>query len=206
MNKETFTSKKTRLKKILNNYPPQHPLGNEDYKEVSDFFSTYHDGWEEKIKDGLENIVVGFSSQKSKCFQILNSNDELIEIGFNGLRKDGGENKIKTISEACRRTINPIINQFKTDNVILDESLCELSGDILTEENLEIDHYDLTFKDLVDEWINKYSVHTLHSNIVDHRFKDENLSEDFINFHNSNTHLRAVTREANIKLNRKFKK
>jgi hypothetical protein len=72
----------------------------------------------------------------------------------------------------------------------------------LTKENTSIDHYDMTFDDMIMIWIEKKGVDVIF-NELDHSglgvfFKSDIIKNDFLDFHNTNCKLRAVTMNANL--------
>lgn len=125
----------------------------------------------------------------------------------------------KNIAAACRTAVKqPSINPFR-DNILkkFKEGLpvySDLSGKpILDKGDFHIDHYDLTFEDLVEKWIEIKGMEYLYQriNMNDHmstitKFVDENLVEEFVQYHDQHTHLRVVTKEENLSLLKKKKK
>lgn len=80
-------------------------------------------------------------------------------------------------------------------------------GELLTKLNTDIDHYDLTFELMFKLWITKHDVDELHSKINETKdnsvitcFTDRLIIDDFINFHNSNSKLRAVSKNSNLSI------
>ena len=72
-------------------------------------------------------------------------------------------------------------------------------------EDVQIDHYDLSFQDLVSKWIDIKGLDYLYSkvNMDDHsgtvtKFLDDNLNKEFVKFHDKNTHLRVVSIKENL--------
>ena len=73
--------------------------------------------------------------------------------------------------------------------------------------DLHIDHYDKTFNELVEEFINQEGREYLFSKInmgeqnsPHTRFVDSEIEARFVLFHNANTHLRAITKKENLSL------
>ena len=111
-------------------------------------------------------------------------------------------NKYSSIKQAGRNTITNLIYNFKAENVIFNETLCSVTGEVLTKENTSIDHYDMTFDDMIMIWIEKKGVDVIF-NELDHSglgvfFKSDTIKNDFLDFHNTNCKLRAVTMKANL--------
>ena len=87
----------------------------------------------------------------------------------------------------------------------------EYSGKQITSKTgFQIDHFDVDFETLVNEWISHKGLEFLFSKInmgennsTITKFIDDDISEEFIIFHDKNTHLRVVTREENLSLIKK---
>lgn len=118
--------------------------------------------------------------------------------------------KIDEISAACRRAVESIITEYKFKHVYPTTS--DLNGQsIVCPDEAEVDHYDMDFVELVNDWIfqnggEEYIYSKINetedgSEITE--FTDSALVESFIQYHNSHTHLRLITVEENRKRKRK---
>lgn len=87
----------------------------------------------------------------------------------------------------------------------------DLSGkSILDKGDFHVDHYNLTFEELVDNWMKIKGMEYLYQRINMNeqmstitKFVDENLVEEFVLYHDQHTHLRVVTKEENLSLLKK---
>ena len=112
------------------------------------------------------------------------------------------------ISRACRLAVQPEIKEMR-DKIKL-PFICPITGEIIKDKKkIHIDHYDLKFSDLIDKWLDNKDIYYILSKIhVEYNrelkrrcyFIDEKIENDFIDFHNKHTHLRAVSALANIKI------
>lgn len=76
---------------------------------------------------------------------------------------------------------------------------------------MHIDHYDLTFAELFNLWVNTRDIDYLYSQINDTSkdcetnvyFINQEIIDDFVQHHNSHTHLRAVSKIANLSILRR---
>lgn len=197
---------KDKCKEILNKYLIDHTIIHEKNFLISVFKN--HPDWEMKRGKGGKRIFIGKDKYNHRCFFIERIDNTVIDISF--IKAINGKNKseLEIIKRACRSAIFPEIQQFKEKNVIFDFSRCVISNEILTKLNINIDHFDLNFKDMFELWIKNQDVKELIINIEStpqsYNFKNDKIRNDFINFHNANCKLRAVTKMVNQKIIRKL--
>lgn len=195
-------------KEILNKYEIGHIIIKEK-QQLLNIFKNHND-WEIKRGVGGKAIFIGKDAYNHRCFFIKRIDDTITDISYlksiNG-KKETDLNKIK---KACRSSVFPIIKDFRNNNVIFGKTKCIISGEVLTKENTNIDHYDLTFIEMFDLWIKKQNIEQLSKKINNggdleqsYFFTDKIIEENFVNFHNENCKLRAVTKYVNQVLLRK---
>lgn len=163
-----------------------------------------HTEWEQKKGCGIENISVMVTPYKTRAFQIIRTDGTKTDISF--MHSIKNRSKLVDIKMACRAAIRSEIVKFKTFvNYGID--VCPFTGEVLTKVNTHIDHYDLTFNEIVDFWLLLNDINELHKQIcatVDNEFityfTNPIISEDFRIFHNRNTHLRAISKTANLSI------
>lgn len=199
---------KTELKKKCSNILNSsiHSLiEGEDFDFLCNLFKK-HPEYELKTKG---QKIVGITVKKAdryntKCFYIIREDGSETDISFNSCI-DCDNRKKKDINNACRDAIEPIIFAKRKEVVL--PFKCPISGEMINNMNdVHIDHYNLDFKDVVSRWINiEGGVDTVHKyvcNTTDNKtvtcFTDSNIKNSFINFHNKNTHLRAIHKKANL--------
>ena len=125
-------------------------------------------------------------------------------------RKPDEESKMRTaVMLACRRAIQPLIYDLKKS--ISFPTVSEYSGELIeSAKDVSIDHYDLTFVECVDLFVaqKSYNFRNLYiqktngvkpngNEYYNVKFIDNELIKDFVYFHNTNTHLRIVTKHEN---------
>ena len=195
----TKEERKKMCSTILNSYNKGDKLDELDSAIMLHEFRN-HIAWEEKKGPGVKYIYVGNGKYNGKCFYIKRTDDTSIDISYP--KCISNPNKYSAIKQAGRNTITNLIYNFKADNVIFNETLCSVTGEVLTKENASIDHYDMTFDDMIMIWIEKKGVDVIF-NDLDHSglgvfFKSDTIKNDFLDFHNTNCKLRAVTMNANL--------
>jgi hypothetical protein len=200
---------KEKCREILNKYPKGTYISDiDDFEFMCNIFERHPEA-ETKIGCGIRKIIIGTDSYKGKCFYIQRNDLSQTDISF--LKSiDGKPTKISDIKSACRSAVESIIIKFRQENVCYGISTCSITGQILTKDNTHIDHYDLTFAELFEKWIKNQNIDYLYSKInptTDNEcktyFTDEKIIKEFAEFHNNNTHLRAVTKKVNMILLRK---
>ena len=91
--------------------------------------------------------------------------------------------------------------------------VCPITGEVVYDKrDVHIDHYDMTFRQLFDEWVKGKDIEELYrmtlrsnkDNDTNTYFDNEEICNDFIEFHNKHTHLRAVSKRANLSELRKI--
>lgn len=203
------TQKTEKCREILYKYPVNEDISNdEDINFLLSIFEN-HSEWESKQGVGIKSISV-IKNQFNKCFQLNRIDGTFTDISFT--HSISNRSKTTEVKAACRTAIRELITIYRNENVIFGVTLCPITGEVLTKENTHIDHYDLTFDSMFNLWVVKYDFDFLFSkvnktkdNCVITCFTDDSIIEDFINFHNQNTKLRAVSRKANLSVLRYLK-
>ena len=185
-------------------------LKSENTTEYYDFLISIfenHSEWIQKKGCGIKNILVKQTKYNNKCFYLERLDGSLTDISY--LHSINKNNKLDNIKKACRSAINPIILEFR-NKLDYTNLYCEFTKQKLTKENTHIDHYNLTFNELFRHWLKNKNIKQLILNInkttdnnLDTFFTNQNIINNFIRYHNANTHLRAVSKEANLSLLKK---
>lgn len=223
----SFTSDKNELRRILNSHKIGERTTEEETAFITAFFRRYHPEWYIKTQGLMQVVTYKIKAETDhqkpgRCFWLILENGAEEDIGYGRLHARSVDNKKymrQNIAAACRTAVKqPSIKTFR-DSILkkFKEGLpvySDLSGKpILDEGDFHIDHYDLTFEDLVEKWIEIKGMEYLYQriNMNDHmstitKFVDENLVEEFVQYHDQHTHLRVVTKEENLSLLKKIKK
>lgn len=208
---KTFSTKKSlkeKCKKILNSYKNGERLNLFDEEFMIDFFTQLAKSNKLKGKNIIEVYVRKSARFSNQQFWIKREDGTETDISYPNCispRKD-----IDEISDACRRAVESIITEYKFKHVYPTTS--DLSGlAILCPDNAEVDHYDMDFVELVNNWVSlNGGEEKIYSKINETEdgseiteFTDSALVESFIQYHNSHTHLRLITVEENRKRKKK---
>ena len=187
---------KAKLNELLTNHS--------DIQFLMDLFEN-HPEWEQKKGVGVSGIKVIMSPYKNRCFEIQRVDGTKTDISFTVCISK--PSILSYIKKACRNAIRSEIVRFRDQNVKFGISVCPFTNEILTKDNCHIDHYNLTFNELVTIFIMRKGTDYLYSEIVaskdnhfDLYFDNEELIREFVFHHDMHTHLRAVSITANLSL------
>ena len=192
---------KEYFKKVLNGIIPLDNEAKENFKKLI----KRHPDYELKKGAGIKDIYIGKTQYNNNCFHIWRTDNTHTDISYLAcLTKQSDLSKIK---KACRNAIRPIIKQEQS-KVNYGVDTCQFTGEVLTRENTHIDHYNLKFAGVFNMWIMNKEVKVLMKKLNNDSldletriyFTCKQTIEDFVDFHNSNTHLRAISKTANLKL------
>jgi len=179
-------------------------LTREDKRWLYRLFEN-HPEWTKKKGVGIKDIVRRKTMWGNRCFYLIRKDNSETDISYK-VCIIGKPTKLAEIKKACRYAVTSEV--MKVANAVrYGVDTCPVTGDILTKGNTHIDHYNLTFAELFKKWVKQYDIDMLHSLInrsadgdTTTRFVSAQIEKDFIAFHNANTHLRAVTKEANLNI------
>ena len=203
----TKAEMKRRCKDILHKLPVGSVIENMDRDFMLTIFEN-HPEWEQKQGVGVSEISTKKTEYGNSCFYLHRLDGTSTDISY--VTAIDGKTAISDIRSACRSAIKPIISAYRDNNVIFNQTKCPITNEILTKDNTHIDHYDLTFEEVFKLWISdksidilKRSINPTTDNSIDTYFTDSQIALDFLNFHNNHTHLRAVSKKANLSILRK---
>lgn len=167
------------------------------------YIFPYHPEWKDKEGVGIDHIEVRPDGYGHKCFYLIRKDSTVTDISYlTSITPPSKKNQVKA---ACRTSIRPIIKDIK--NSVKLPYRCPITGDIITTmDDIHIDHYDMEFNDVFELWIKDKDLDWLYEDVMKSNvdgstitsFKDESIIKDFIEFHNTHTHLRVVSKKANL--------
>ena len=158
----------------------------------------------------ITKILIGKDNWNKPCFYLQRADGTKTDISITKCLNH--PTHYSDVVAACRTAVEPVITEFKYNFVETHKGKpmrSELSGVIIHDmSELDVDHYNLQFKELADLWIKQkggvealfHFVEETKDNNRTTRFTNDELNADFVDFHNNNTHLRIVTRTENRSL------
>jgi len=172
----------------------------DDKKFLASIFIN-HPNWKDKRGVGVKDISRMKTIYNTTSFQIIRKDGSTTDISYNECISPSSS--LSKIKRACRTACKTEIIKFRK-NIKWGIDICPISKKILYKENTDIDHYDMTFNDLFNEWIKDKDLSYLISklsksedNLFEDYFIDDKLNNDFLDFHKKNTNLRAVDKNIN---------
>ena len=195
------------IQRILKRYDVGQEVNNSDEIYLLTRLFEKHPHWEIKKGCGIKSIRVRQGSYNSKCFEILRLDGTTTDISYTQCF-DGKRTDIFEIKRACRSAVADVVWKFRDDNLVPGKSICPFTGEVLFKENTHIDHYDKKFREVFDLWIKDKDIKFIKSKLNDasidgemnRYFTNQEVINDFISFHNNNTHLRIVSVKANLNI------
>lgn len=193
-------------------YSTRQVVNEKHAKWLVDNVFMYHPEWDEKQGVGVDHFEVGPDGYGGKCFYIVQTDGWKEDISFEAALRP--RTKKTYVNKACRTAVIPIKNKIRDE--IEFPFTCPITGEIITDiRGIHIDHYDEPFDTVFNMWLEDKDIDVLYDstnkqtsgvNSGTHAyFVDEDIIADFIEFHNKHTHLRAVSKRANLSDLRKKK-
>lgn len=185
-----------------------------DAQWLIDNVFQFHPYWDQKRGCGVDYLRVekigDYGTYGFRLYRIDGTKDDISFVkAIDDLgKKDSSAWKTRSVKSACREAIMPQIRKIR--EAIRLPILCPITLQYIYDKaEVEIDHYDLTFEELLALWLEGKDIEALYEavdggdNVIGDHFKDKEIEQDFIKFHNDHTHLRAVSKFANGSLLRR---
>ena len=199
-----------KCREILHGTPLFEFVNEEWSKFLIEEVFPNHPDWEAKVGIGIDHLEVRPDKFRGRCFYIIRRNGSFTDISFKAAIYP--PNKKADVKSACRSAIQPMIARIRS--AIRVPFKCPITGeDVIDKRDAHIDHYDLTFNEVFNEWIKGKDIDALYErtrrsnkdNDTFTYFDDEDICKDFLEFHNQHTHLRVVSKTANLSALKKTK-
>lgn len=189
-----------------------------DEEECEDFENVLNEEVQEKIEEEPENeeqedifiedIKVSKVQFNSKCFEIFLSDASSYYISYLMIIGRPTINFDQIFNRACRSAIQKDMRAVKQEYFdkysIKGHVKCQETEKLSKWEDLAIDHRQPnTFSVIVDRFKEVNRIDTLEVDYITDEsnnliFKDENLAENFRNYHKEKSNLRIVRNEINL--------
>lgn len=204
-----FATKKDALnhfKTILNSYEFGMNLNKDDLKDILDLLET-HPNVKEKIGVGIEYVRIAKVQYNTKSFELVRT-DGSTEFFSYTKRINAPKTYFTKLREACRQAIQEDLRNVKLayfDRFSKKGQVkCQESGDLAKYEELNVDHRQPnTFSVIVDRFVelNKLDLKKINYLQIDggpNELADENLKEEFRQYHRDKANLRIVKKSLNL--------
>jgi len=204
-----FATKKDALnhfKTILNSYEFGQNLNKDDLKDILDLLES-HPNAKEKIGVGIEYVRIAKVQYNTKSFELVRT-DGSTEFYSYTKRINAPKTDFTKLREACRQAIQEDLRNVKLayfDRFSKKGQVkCQESGDLAKYEELNVDHRQPnTFSVIVDRFVelNKLDLKKINYLQIDggpNELADENLKEEFRQYHRDKANLRIVKKSLNL--------
>ena len=204
-----FDSKKAALnhyKSILNSYEFDNTLKQNDFNDIMDLLET-HPRVKEKIGVGIEKVRIAKVKYNTKSFELLRV-DGSTELFSYTKRINSPKTDFTKFREACRQAIQEDLRNVKLsyfDKYSKKGKVkCQETGELLKYEDLNVDHRQPnTFSIIVDRFIEIKNIElkSIEYLIVDggpNELADNDLKNEFRQYHKDKANLRIVKRSLNL--------
>lgn len=233
---------KTNVKSLLNGirkrYANGEKVSDDDFMILMKHF-PFHPEWStEKCPPPrrVESIVVARRNpfEHHSCFHVVLDDGTTHDLsvqrvvdGEFGRKTRSASYELSDIIVSCRSAIKPIIFQIRRkvmelvkENGGAIQLVSRLTGKefiVRSPDDFHIDHYDKTFSEVFNEWINvhpeiasspgEFVIDSTHDeDTYGVKFKDPLLAQEFVEFHKTHTHLRLLPPHENLSEAKTFAK
>lgn len=204
-----FQSKKSALeyyKRILNSYDFGEELDKLDSADVLNLLEL-HPHIKEKVGVGIKKIRIGKAKYNTKSFELVRIDDSTTLFSYTK-RINSPKSDFTKFTEACREAIQEDLIAVKQD--YFDKFYkkgrvkCQEMGELLKWEDLSLDHRQPnTFSVIVDRFIEVKNIDLKDIKYISvmggpNQLADENLKNEFIQYHKDKANLRIVSKSLNL--------
>lgn len=202
------------VRDIIGGYKAGCELKGADLKFILELLK-YHVRYEEKVGCGIDKILLRKNTYGKLGFMIIRKDGS--EVDFSWVKiikymneKSDQENKrdyiLASLIKACREAVKYDIRCFKLnyfkkygeDGV----ALCQETGEMIDYTQADVHHSVVSFKEIVEEWLNVFSVNIFNVKIGGyedmsdtHYFIDKDVENCFRKFHNQKAKLIIVNKQ-----------
>ena len=207
INNSEFNSKtkaEEYAKTILNKYKIHESLNTIDFNFMKSYFQYFHYEWKIKEGVGIENIYIKKSDWGNNEFWIKRIDKSRTDISYK-LNKIEKPNYKNWLESSFRNAISEDILLFKSNAFNNNKFIiCEITNQKLTEDEVDIDHHEISFKTISDNFISLKEIQInaeLFQESQDQQMipqlVDSKINEEFKLYHLSVCKLRAISKSAN---------
>lgn len=203
-------------KNILNSYAFEELLNEKDFTDILDLldydFSFDNEKNKTRIYDTIDyskitHVKISKVQFNTKCFELLLNDSTSKQFSYTYIINRPKITADSTFNIACRNTINKDLNLVKRKyfetHYINGSVKCQETGELSNWDDLVVDHRQPnTFSIIVDRFkevtkinLDKIEYFTDDNNFL--LFKNEELSEQFRDYHKEKATLRIVKKECN---------
>lgn len=128
------------------------------------------------------------------CFNVVLKDYELGDTAFSYSKISKKMRTESDVKEACRNAVKEIKTEFKIRHC---HGRCPVSDLELTLDNAVVHHYNMFMNEVIEEWVKSKGGYEVVHQFVNPTigggtvtcFQDDEVTQDFIIYHNAHTHL-----------------
>lgn len=222
---QPFSSKKEAtafVREILHQYPVEQRISGEHHEFLCQLLARHPD-YEDKRGEGIDGFVVRVNAtpgyRPTKGFYVIRTDGTAMDFSFPVCINGEGKSLEQDIHAACRLAIWPSMDAYRTDYYTLHHKdgkvPCELSGEYLELQDMEVDHISpWDFKSIVAAWVKelkeqgttlgKQDVTSVQVQSIKTEFVDFRIADAFAVFHDdivaNNKSLRLINKTLHRRL------
>ncbi|MES3004873.1 MAG: DCL family protein [Patescibacteria group bacterium] len=203
------------IRTILYKYPLNEPLIGDDLVFICELLKLHPDK-DEKIALGVKSIIVERDATfgKTHHFSIVRPDNSTEDFSLKKCLTQSMNDPARLFSSSARRVVADQIvsfrNSFFNEKQDLDGNVtCALSGALISRNTSHIDHIPpLTFRMIVSNFISINKIDINHTkfiaanNGIGKEFLDENIKNNFYDYHMKVAKLRVIAPLENLKQKR----
>lgn len=205
----TKKKRENMCRAIVSLYAPGTTIDLDNELTLRKLSLDHHPLWPIISEGGIDHLEVALHEKyKTKHIRVVKPNGEKWPISYReGIYPPKGglqECATEQIRHCCREAIEPEVRQLLYNTEF--PCICPIDGTVISNSSeVHVDHYDLTFDEVFKAWMENKDAITMFYTVIDwsfehagERFCEERVRENFIKFHDAHTHLRVVSRHANL--------
>lgn len=195
------------LRKILDNKDIRIiEINDNDFDKLYSLLE-FHPNFQNKTKHGIKAFIVNIAFKDYIQLSFINNNNERDDISWIKISKvlaglDAKTLKLQTIRKAMRASIADQILEFKEKHFLLNSCfISELSGEIIDEAFVHVDHYKPTFYELANNWINLVGPDNIELVSLGCQLGPvlrEDQRKDWSDYHRKHAKLRILSAKENL--------
>lgn len=210
LNNVEFNSKtkaQEYAKTVLNKYTCNDKLAQDDFEFMISYFKHFHFEWERKNGVGIEYLFIRKSEWDNNEFWIQRIDGSITDISYI-LKKVQKADYKYWIELAFKDAINEDLLAFKSSQFENNEVvICPITKEELTKEEAEVDYEEKTFKSIIADFLTSKELKVTADFFKENQEKanvpdvvDSTILSEFRTFHNENSKLILVSKNANRSL------
>ena len=213
----TLNELRLRIRAIRDTYPDNVYINPNDLAFMCDVLKR-HESADFKAGCGVVAMYVKTVPlyRNNRCFWLVRKDGSETDFSFEMCLRNKPESRLIKFKRACRSAISEEMYMFK--NVFFSNKTkfcaeCPFTGEVITPSQSHVDHAPpWTFEKIVSAFIRNYSINVdtvkirgIREDKMLRNEIDDDLKQQFIDYHNERAKLRVISKKANLSIVKKIK-